>query len=57
MLKGVIIDDTQLFNDKLAEWQDFYNYHSPHGALGGQTPTPATLGVYVVLYCSGLLVL
>jgi transposase InsO family protein len=38
MLKGVLIDDTQLFNDKLAEWQDFYNYHRPHGALGGQIP-------------------
>jgi transposase InsO family protein len=38
MLKGTLIDDTQLFNDKLAEWQDFYNYHRPHGALGGQTP-------------------
>ena len=37
-LKGVVIDDTQLFNDKLAEWQDFYNYHRPHGSLGGQTP-------------------
>ena len=38
MLKGVVIEDAQLFNDKLAEWQDFYNYHRPHGALGGQTP-------------------
>jgi len=38
MLKGVVIDDAQLFNDKLQEWQDFYNYHRPHGALGGQTP-------------------
>jgi transposase InsO family protein len=37
-LKGVVIDDAQLFNDKLQEWQDFYNYHRPHGALGGQTP-------------------
>ena len=38
MLKGVMIDDTALFNDRLQEWQDFYNYHRPHGALGGQTP-------------------
>ena len=38
MLKGVVIDDTQLFNDKLAEWETFYNYARPHGALGGQTP-------------------
>ena len=27
-----------LFNDKLREWEDYYNYHRPHGALGGQTP-------------------
>jgi transposase InsO family protein len=38
MLEGVVIDDTALFNDKLTEWQDFYNYHRPHGGLGGQTP-------------------
>jgi transposase InsO family protein len=25
-------------NDKLREWEDYYNYHRPHGALGGQTP-------------------
>ena len=37
-LKGVVIDDAQLFNDRLQEWQDFYNYHRPHGSLGGQTP-------------------
>ena len=37
-LKGVLIDDAQLFNDRLQEWQDFYNYHRPHGSLGGQTP-------------------
>ena len=37
-LKGVVIDDTALFNDKLAEWENFYNYHRPHGGLGGQTP-------------------
>ena len=38
MLKGVVIDDAPLSNDKLAEWQDFYNYHRPYGGLGGQTP-------------------
>ena len=38
MLEGVVIDDSKLFNDKLAEWEAFYNYDRPHGALGGQTP-------------------
>ena len=38
LLDGVVIDDTKLFNDKLAEWETFYNYHRPHGGLGGQTP-------------------
>ena len=38
MLDGVVIDDTELFNDKLQEWEDFYNFDRPHGALGGQTP-------------------
>jgi transposase InsO family protein len=37
LLDGVMIDGTQLFNDKLAEWERFYNYHRPHGGLGGQT--------------------
>jgi len=27
-----------LFNDNLQEWEDYYNYHRPHGALDGQTP-------------------
>ena len=31
-------DDIHLFNDKLREWEDYYNYHRPHGALDGQTP-------------------
>jgi hypothetical protein len=35
MPDGVVIDDTKPFNDKLAEWENFYNYHCPHG---GQTP-------------------
>jgi transposase InsO family protein len=38
MLDGVVIDDTGLFNVRLKEWGDFYNFHRPHGALGGQTP-------------------
>ncbi|MFG2339868.1 IS481 family transposase [Streptomyces yangpuensis] len=38
MLAGVVIDDTGVLNDKLREWEDYYNYHRPHGALGGQTP-------------------
>jgi hypothetical protein len=38
LLDGVVIDDTKVFNDKLQEWEDFYNYHRPHGSLGGQTP-------------------
>jgi transposase InsO family protein len=38
LLEGVVIDDTKVFNDKLREWEDFYNYHRPHGSLDGQTP-------------------
>ena len=38
LLEGQIIDDTNLFADKLQEWEDYYNYHRPHGALAGQTP-------------------
>jgi transposase InsO family protein len=36
--KGGVTDDIHLFNEKLREWEDYYNYHRPHGALGGQTP-------------------
>ena len=35
---GVIIDDAKLFNDKLQKWENFYNFHRPHGGLAGQTP-------------------
>lgn len=38
-LKGVVIDDAELVNDHFQEWRDFYNCHSPHGSLGGQSPT------------------
>lgn len=37
-LDGVVIDDSELFNNKLQEWEDYYNYDRPHGSLGGQTP-------------------
>ncbi|MEK6227572.1 MAG: hypothetical protein AABM40_14925 [Chloroflexota bacterium] len=23
---------------RFLEWEDFYNYHRPHGSLGSQTP-------------------
>jgi hypothetical protein len=26
---GVVIDDIKLFNDKLQEWENFYNFHRP----------------------------
>lgn len=37
-------------DQKLREWEDYYNYHRPHGALDGQTPyerlmAKATAGV------------
>lgn len=38
MLEGVAIDDTGLFNKKLGERENFYNYNRPHAALDGQTP-------------------
>ena len=38
ILDGVVVDDAGLFNEKLQEWEDFYNFHRPHGGLGGQTP-------------------
>ena len=38
MLDGVVVDDAKIFGRKLQEWEDFYNFDRPHGALGGQTP-------------------
>jgi hypothetical protein len=38
LLDGLVIDDAKVFNDKLREWEDYYNYHRPHGGLDGQTP-------------------
>ncbi len=36
--KDGITDDVHLFNEKLREWEGYYNYDRPHGALDGQTP-------------------
>jgi transposase InsO family protein len=33
-----ISDDIHLFNNKLKQWEDYYNFDRPHGALDGQTP-------------------
>jgi transposase InsO family protein/transposase-like protein len=38
LLDGVVIDDADVFNQKLQEWEDFYNFNRPHGGLDGQTP-------------------
>jgi len=33
-----ISDNIVLFNDKVREWEDYYNFHRPHSGLNGQTP-------------------
>ena len=33
-----MIDATELFNDRLQEWETFHDFNRPHGGLGGQTP-------------------
>lgn len=38
MLGGVVIDDAKLFITKLQEWERFYDFQRPHGALKGLTP-------------------
>lgn len=38
LLEGVVIEDVGGFNTKLQEWENFYNYQRPHGALAGESP-------------------
>jgi transposase InsO family protein len=46
LLDGAVIDDAGVFNDRLKQWEDYYNLHRPHGynlhrphgGLNGQTP-------------------
>ena len=42
--KDGITDDIHLFNATLKEWEGYYNYHRPHGALAGQTPSRTAPG-------------
>jgi len=37
-IETAVADDIHLFNDKLRQWEDYYNYNRPHAALDGQTP-------------------
>jgi hypothetical protein len=41
MLKGVVIDDTELFNDRLQEWEDFYADQHTAGTPRAHRPLPA----------------
>lgn len=37
-LEGVVISSVDEFNEKLQEWETYYNYQRPHGSFNGQTP-------------------
>jgi hypothetical protein len=39
LLDGVVIDDTGLFNEKLREWEDFYNFTDRTAATAAKPPT------------------
>ncbi len=38
-LEGELIDNAEVFNKKLREWEDYYDYHRPHGSLGARLLT------------------
>ena len=38
LLDESVVDDTHPFNEKVREWENFYNYRRPHAAFNGQTP-------------------
>ena len=35
--KDGVADNFHLLNDQVREWEDYYNYDRPRGALDGQT--------------------
>jgi len=37
----VVISTVEEFDRRLQEWEQFYNYHRPHGSRDGQTLTSA----------------
>ena len=39
LIDGVVIDDARVFNNKLREWEDYYNYHRPTAASAARRPT------------------
>lgn len=45
LLEGVMIDDANVLNNKLREWENYYNYDRPHGGLNGRTPYEKLLAV------------
>lgn len=45
LLEGVMVDDANVLNDKLRQWENYYNYDRPHGGLGGKTPYEKLLAV------------
>jgi len=38
-IKPGALHDANVFNNNSKNGGDFYNYHRPHGGLGGQPPT------------------
>lgn len=39
LLDAVLIDDADVFNDKLREWKNYYNYARPTAASADRRPT------------------
>jgi transposase InsO family protein len=39
LLDGVVIDDTNVFNDRLREWENFYDYIAPTAAWAARLHT------------------